>query len=77
MNKGIKINYYLKEDFLFNDENVRDTKDITYRFLNFVLYSFIFYSNNMGFIDNNYTIENMTCFNIIETDWKNDEKIIG
>ena len=80
MNKGIKINYYLKEDFLFNDENVRDMKDITYRFLNFVLYSFIFYSNNMGFIEekniNNYTIENMTCFNIIETDWKMMKKLL-
>ena len=81
MNKGIKISGYSKEDFLFNDENVRDMKDITYRFLNFVLYSFIFYANVMGFIKdknmNNYNIENMTCFNILETDWEIMGKLLG
>ena len=81
MNKGIKTNGYLKEDFLFIDENVRDMKDITYRFLNFVLYSFIFYANIMGFIKekniNKYNIENMTCFNIIEKDWEIMGKLLG
>ena len=49
-------------------------KEITFRFLNFVLYSFLFYSNIQGFIKdknlNKYLIKSMTCFEIMEENWK-------
>ena len=81
MVKGIKTDGYLIEDFLFKDENVRNMKDITYRFLNFVLYSFIFYGSVTGLIKDknisNYNIENMTCFNIMEKDWEIMQKLLG
>ena len=80
MLKGIKTNELKLEDFELNDENVRDMKDITYRFLNFVLYSFIFYGNIMGFIKdknmNTYNIENLSCFQIMEKDWEIMQKIL-
>ena len=48
--------------------------DITYRFMNFVLYSFIFYANIIGLINDsyikNYTFENISCFYIIEKNWE-------
>ena len=75
--KGIKTNDYSKEDFLLEEENVRDMNDITYRFLNFLLYSFIFYGNVMGYIkDKKYNIENMTYFNILEKNWEIMQKIL-
>ena len=69
--KGLKpVN---KVSFLKKEEKVREMSNITYRFLNFILYSFLFYSNIKEYIKdkniNKYVIESMTCFDIIEKDW--------
>ena len=77
---GIKTNNIGIDEFLFKDEKVREMKDITYRFLNFVLYSFIFYGNIAGFIKdknmNIYNIGNLNCFNILEKDWEIMQNIL-
>ena len=77
--KGLKpVNF---ETFLKNEETVRKMKDITYRFLNFLLYSFIFYGYKIGNIEdkniNKYLIANMTPFEIIEINWKMIGGIVG
>ena len=81
MIKGIQIKDFGIQDFLMKDEKVREMNDITYRFMNFVLYSFIFYSNVKGFINNNqirnYTFENFTCFDIIENNWQIMQLLLG
>ena len=73
MIKGIQIKDLVMQDFFSKDEKVREMNDITYRFMNFVLYSFIFYANVKELINNNqmknYTFETLTCFDIIENNW--------
>ena len=70
--KGLKL--IDKITFLKEEENIREMDAITYRFLNFVLYSFIFYSNIQQIIKDKYlkkyTIENMECFEIMKENWK-------
>ena len=79
LKKGLKpIN---SDHFKKNEETVRDMKDITYRVLNFLLYSFIFYGYEARNIDEKnikkYLIENMTPFQIMETDWDCIGNIVG
>ena len=63
-----------KDFFLKDNEKIRDMNEITFRFLNFVFYSFLFYSNIQGYIkDKNlskYLIKSMTCFEIMVENWK-------
>jgi hypothetical protein len=77
--KGIKPIEY--DFFKKKEENYREIKDITYRFLNFILYSFLFYSNIKEFIKDKdlkkYIIESMTCFDIIETNWDLIQDVLG
>ena len=77
--KGIKpidIDFFKKKE-----ESYREIADITYRFLNFILFSFLFYSNIKEFIKDKdlkkYIIESMTCFDIIETNWDLIQEILG
>lgn len=52
---------------------IRNLSNIGYRILNFILYSYLFYANSLGFISNenikNYTCDEMTCFDMLEIDW--------
>ena len=75
LEKGFKlVNNIDKKKFLQNQDKIRDMNNITYRFLNFIFYSFLFYSNIQGFLKdknlNKYVIKSMTCFEIMEKDWK-------
>ena len=67
------LNLIDKDLFFKKNKEINYTKYITYRLLNFILYSFLFYSNIQGFIkDNklsNYLINSKTCFEIIEDNW--------
>ena len=83
--KGIQIKDIERDTFLIRDESVREMNELSYRFLNFVLYSFIFYGIIMGYIKeykeddkytNKYVINNMTCFNMLEKNWEIMESII-
>ena len=63
-----------KDIFEKSSNKIREMSEISYRLLNFILYSFIFYSNIEGFIkDKNmskYEVKTMTCFDILENNWK-------
>ena len=63
-----------KQFFEKNQGKVREMDEITYRFLNFILYSLLFYSNIEGFIKdkilNKYLIKSMSCFAIMEKNWE-------
>ena len=63
-----------KEFFEKNQEKVREMGEITYRFLNFILYSLLFYSNIERYIkDKNldkYLIKSMSCFDIMGKNWE-------
>ena len=78
LEKGIKpvdITFFVRIQ-----EKVREMSEITYRFLNFILYSFLFYSNIKGFIKdknlNKYLINSKTCFEIIEKNWEIMKKLL-
>ena len=77
--KGLKL--IDKNTFLKEEENIREMDAITYRFLNFILYSFIFYSNIQEIIKDKhlkkYTIDNMECFEIMKKNWELMEKILN
>ena len=80
MIKGIPIKDLVIQDLDLKDEKVRKMNDITYRFMNFVLYSFIFYANVKEMINNNhmknYTFKNVTCFDIIENNWQKMQELL-
>lgn len=62
-----------KIDFKNINQQVRNLSNIGYRILNFILYSYLFYANCLGFIsDENiqkYVCDEMTCFDMLEIDW--------
>ena len=72
----IKPEVGLKKELQSNffQKNNDDINYIVYRLLNFILYSVIFYSNIEGKIKDkemeNYLVEGMSCFEIIEKDWE-------
>mgnify|MGYP006872986723 CR=1 FL=1 len=71
--KGIIMNisrgYFLRED-----KYIRDLSQISYRLLNFILYSNLLFSSALGYIKRNqlrnYGAEGMTCIRIIEKNWE-------
>ena len=84
--RGLKPNKFLDEDmFQKKEEKVREMSEFTYRMLNFILYSFILYGEEMKYIDKKiinekYVFKNkdkqpLTPFEIMEYDWKIMEKI--
>ena len=70
--KGLKAPK--KKIFIKRQEKIRQMDEISYRFLNYLLYSFLFYSNIKDFIKsknlNKYLVKHMTCFEMMEKDWE-------
>ena len=71
-NSGIKI--IQKDQFLSTPKKIRNLSKIGYRLLNFIIYSHLFFSNCLEFINdeelkNNFLVEDMTCLEIIEKSW--------
>ena len=77
--KEQKLKLVKKEDFIKIIQNnlIRNMDNLTYRIMNFILYSHIFYSNII-YEENfeNLSIEEMSIFNILENDWDRIEEII-
>ena len=65
-----------KKDFINKnlDLSRRNIDNLSFRVLNFILYSHLFYSNIIGILTDeeikNFQIEDMTIFNILEEDYK-------
>ena len=68
------INRVSKNIFIKKDKNIRDMSQITYRLLNFLLYSHLFYANCLNYIPpnqlKNYLHEDMKCIDIMKKDWE-------
>ena len=79
LQKGIKPVEF--DTLMKKEEKVRNMNQITYRTLNFILYSFIYYGNKIGYINESnvkkYVNENMTIFQILEYDWNILESSLG
>ena len=67
------INQVTKIRFEQNIHKIRNLSTIGYRLLNFILYSHLFFSNCLGYIDdenmNKYTCEGLSCIEMMEIDW--------
>ena len=68
------LNIVTKNLFLSLYRKYRNISKISYRLLNFIIYNYLFFSNCLGYISdedlkNNCLIENMSCLEIIESDW--------
>ena len=65
-----KVNRVIFDDI---NQKVRKLSPIGYRFLNFILYSHLFYANCLRFIRNEdmskYVCDGMNCIEMIEKDW--------
>ena len=64
----------LKTHLNKQEEKIREMDNITFRLLNFVFYSFLFYSNIQGNLKdqylNKYIPDSMTCFTTLEKNWE-------
>ena len=62
-----------KEQFIRKNKVIRKLSELSYRILNYIIYSHLFFANCLKFIDGNklknYLVLNMTCIEIIEQDW--------
>ena len=68
------INPLTREDFLNINNTTRNLSNISYRLLNFILASHLFFSNCLGYINfsdlkGEFLIEDMTCLEIIQSNW--------
>ena len=82
--RGLNPNELDEDIFQKKEEKVREMSEFTYRMLNFILYSFILYGEEMKYIDKKiinekYVFKNkkkqpLTPFEIMEYDWKIMEK---
>ena len=67
------INRTSENRFMERDKNIRNMSQITYRLLNFLLYSHLFYANCLDYIPDdqlqNYLHEKMKCIEIMQNDW--------
>ena len=74
------LNVVKKDYFLKRDKKVRSLNELSYRILNFVIYSHLFFANCMEFIEEddfkNCLVNEMKCIEIIEKDWYFIEDIL-
>ena len=63
----VSKNYFLK-----NDKKIRNLTQISYRILNFILYSHIFFAEELGFINDikSYIPDGMTILEVLTKDWE-------
>ena len=63
-----------KITFIQKNKKIRNLSQVGYRLLNFILYSHLFFSERLGFINDEfkkqYLYENMTYIEIIKTNWE-------
>ena len=81
MNKNkFGINNVTRDWFLRRDKKVRKLNELSFRILNFILYSHLFFANCLGFISDinldKYLIKDMKCIDIIKKDWEFIQEIL-
>ena len=75
------LNIVSKDFFLKTNKNVRNLSEISFRLLNFITYSHLFFANCLGYINDyflgeNCLVKNMTCLEILEKDWDIMEELL-
>ena len=69
-----------KDEFLNTNIKIRNVDQLSFRVMNFILYSHLFYSHMNDILTNKdidkFKIEDMSIFNILENDWKIIKEII-
>ena len=77
--KGIKKEE--AEDFIERKDSIRTLDELSFRLLNYILYSHLFFSNILGNISDEdmklYTHGSFTCFRMIEKNWEMIETILN
>ena len=77
--KGIKKEE--AEDFIERKDSIRTLDELSFRLLNYILYSHLFFSNILGNISDEdmklYTHGDFTCFRMIEKNWEMIEAILN
>ena len=72
--KGITINKNELSFFLDRKQNVRILSELSFRILNFILYSHLFAANLIGNLSDgillNYSYENFSCYKMIIKNWE-------
>ena len=74
------LNVVKKDHFLKRDKTIRSLNELSYRILNFIIYSHLFFANCLEFIGEEdfetYLVGKMKCIEIIEKDWDFIEDIL-
>ena len=75
------LNIVSKDFFIKANKKVRNLSEISFRLINFITYSHLFFSNCLEYINNdllekNCLVKNMTCLQILEKDWDLLEEIL-
>ena len=74
------LNVVRKDHFLKRDKKIRSLNELSYRILNFVIYSHLFFANCLEYIKeddfNDCLVKEMKCIEIIEKDWYFIEDIL-
>ena len=72
----VNLDYFLKRD-----KKIRKLSELSYRILNYLIYSHLFFANCLDFISendlkNNYLVEKLDCIDILEKDWEIIQEIL-
>lgn len=71
--EGKGIAFVSQNHFLKIDKCIRNLSQITYRILNYILFSNLLFANTLDYINKNqlekYGVENISCLNIIKHNW--------
>ena len=75
------LNPITKNHFMKRNKKIRNLNELSYRLLNYILYSHLFFANILGYISdddlkNNYLVKEMNCIEIIEKDWEFIKEIL-
>ena len=68
------LNVVNKDWFLKRDKKIRNLNELSYRILNYIFYSHLFFANCLDLINDaelkKYLVKDMKCIDILEKDWE-------
>ena len=75
------LNAITKDYFTKRNKKIRELNELSYRILNYILYSHLFFANCLDYISDDdlkqkYLVKDMGCIEIIEKDWEFIQEIL-
>ena len=75
------LNAITKDYFTKRNKKIRELNELSYRILNYILYSHLFFANCLDYISDDdlkqkYLVKDMECIEIIEKDWEFIQEIL-